>query len=219
MKNFDKHIMIFVVFLIALSIFCFAASNDKPISIESLTFDLYVDENGKLHEDLLLAKVKFSANTDIKEFSLILSSENIQEFDDKTASKIIYIDQFAAVKDGEYTFVIEKKRIASAIGKENVEGAFLYVKMGGMGVQDATLLTVVYNSPRTDIIYGDPTGDMTVDILDAIFIASAIKNDVAFTVAQKMSADVNCDGNVTVDDIIKLLQHLTDPSIILGSKT
>lgn len=211
MKSFKKHLAIFAVLLIVLSLSCFAVN--EVITIESLTFDEYTDEDGNVNEDLMSAEISFSSEVDAEQFSIILMSENLTQFNDSNASKIIYIDQFACTEDGMYKFPVEKSRIASAINSDDIDSTVLYVKMGGMGIDEATLMTVIYEDSADDIVYGDATGDGEVTVTDSIFILRVLaSNTTVLTEKQKTVMDVNGDGDVTVSDVIKMLQYIASGS-------
>ena len=217
MKKFEKLLIIFSSLTLILSATCFAA--DEVILIESLTFDKYIDENEQVDNDLLSATLTFSSEVEAEQFSFILTTENITELNDSTSSKVIYIDQFASPENGVYKFTVEKSRIAAAINSQDINSTILYAKMGGMGIDNATLMSVVYEDPESDIIYGDISGDGSVGVSDAIFILRAIASGVEFTEKQNTIGDVNCDGDVTVSDVIRILQHIATSSIPLGPKS
>lgn len=217
MKHLIIKAVILAVLLIAMSVSCLATDEATPaISIQSLTFEKYVDENGNVDNNLLAATLTFSSDVEAEQFSLIVASENISAPTEESASKIVYIDQFAAPENGVYKFKVKKSKIAEATNSDSADGALLYVKMGGMGITEATLMTVVYNEPSSEVIYGDITGDSLVSVSDVIFMLQALASGAVLTDAQKLAGDVNCDNKVDVSDVIRTLQYLASPSTQLG---
>ncbi|MBQ9922897.1 MAG: hypothetical protein IJO52_11955, partial [Clostridia bacterium] len=154
--RYFRYFTVIILLLTVFSVCCLGTS--EKITIQSFEFYEYVDEDNNKNEDLLTAKIEFSSPIDAKQFSILLMSENLTELNSTNVGKVIYIDQFASVQNGVFEFTVEKNRIASALGTTDIDGCILYAKIGGMGIDEATLMSVVYSAPRADILYGDATG-------------------------------------------------------------
>ena len=160
-------VALLVVFAVSLTTTSYAASE---ISIDTVTFMEYVDEYGAKDASLVTVKVDFTILTTSEQITILLTSENIAEISEVTKPKIIYMIQDFTPDSGTYEFSVEKSKIQSATGLDDIDGCTLYVKMGGKNISEMATKTVEYYDPATSIIYGDVTGDDLIDIADAIKI-------------------------------------------------
>ncbi len=125
------------------------------ITIDDVTIEEYVDENGDIDADLLTVKVAFTAPSSPKQITVLLASENISEVSDATESKVVYIIQKDTPESGVYEFVIEKARVQTATGLSNINGCTLYLKLGGTGIDNPAAKTVVYKGSGSYSVSGN----------------------------------------------------------------
>jgi|GEM_PF-2685283 len=206
MQNFKRTValVIALTMLCAMALTCFAG---ETIVINSVEFLVHTDDLGFEDSTLVDVKVSFSAPAGAEEVSLLLTGEDISEINDTTKSKIIHMDQFELPEDGVYECTVEKSRIAAAIGSEEIDGATLYLKMGGKNVDEMATKAVTFVEPELSILYGDVTGDGEVDIGDAIKI---LRYDAALDTLdgdQFIAGEVTGDGEVDIGDAIKILRY------------
>ena len=64
------------------------------------------------------------------------------------------------------------------------------------------------------VLYGDPSGDGSITILDLLMVQKNILKTSTLTGAYKAAADVNKDGNVTVLDLLMVQRHILGTTII-----
>lgn len=146
----------------------YAADN---ITIDSVTFEKYVDRYGAVDESLVTVKVAFTASSAPEQISLLLASENITQISTSTKSKIIYMTQDITPEDGIYEFVIEKAKVQTATGLTNINGCTLYLKLGGTKISSMASKTVVFNNPVDCSVsgnvkaFGSSSKDVTVELL------------------------------------------------------
>ncbi len=179
----------------------------EAVAIESVDFEKYIDSQGMEDETLVNVRVTFEAPSDAEQVSVYLTSEDISEISDETKSAIIYMDQAITPSDGMYVFPVEKSRIAACLGKEEIEGETLWVKMSGKGIDELTTVTVVYNTPTDEFVYGDVNNDGDIDFADAILILRYDAGIISLTETQLLSADVNGDSDSDFADAILILQY------------
>ncbi len=121
----------------------FAATN---ISIDSVEFEEYtahLDDGG---HRMVIVNIKYTVPSKNDSVSLVLLGKNTTDLTD-FAEKTIYIDQIDD-PTGEYSFVIEKSRISSALGTNDIEGKTLYFKLGSTSSTKAALKEITYETPN-----------------------------------------------------------------------
>ena len=177
------------------------------VIIESVDFEKYTDSQGMEDETLVNVRVTFTAPYDVEQVSVYLTSEDISEISNETKSAIIYMDQAITPSDGMYVFPVEKSRIASCLGTDEIEGETLWVKMSGKGIEELTTVTVVYSTPIDEFVYGDVNNDGEIDFADAILILRYDAGIISLTETQLLSADVNGDDDSDFADAILILQY------------
>lgn len=213
-KHLFKSLIAIVLSLVICAMPAFAANT---ISFENggISLDVYKDANGKVNEDYVKVTVKYTATHDetAEEMSRITFALSATEPSLKLAgneAKVVYLDeQVTPTTDSTYSFVIEKSRIQSALEKENladIEGASLYFKMGGVGVETAATKKVVYSTPK-NIIYGDINGDGTVGIPDAVILLNYSAGNYDLTSDQLEVANINGDNVVGIPDAVVILNY------------
>lgn len=204
LKSFVIAILIASI-MMSFSVVGFAAD---AITIDSITFHEYVDEYGDTDASLVTVKVAFTMVSASEQVSLLLTSENISEISAETKSKIVYMSQEFTPEDGVYEFAIEKAKLASATGLEDVNGCTLYVKMGAQVVSEMATTTVTYNDPYTSkVIPGDVDGDGFVTNLDGTHLLRYLAGgDPVGDNTEAM--DVDDDGEITNLDGTFLLRYL-----------
>ena len=68
------------------------------------------------------------------------------------------------------------------------------------------LFTFEYAKTEPDVMYGNVSGDNTIDVSDALLVCQFYLGNVAPTDAQNAAADVNGDGAVDVSDALMICQ-------------
>lgn len=132
--------------VLALATLCAPVSIAQgEVDIKSVEFDEYYAIDGNVNKKMVSVSVDYSVPAGTKSASLLLLGKDITSPAELEA-KTIYIDQIDN-PTGTYDFVIEKSRIASALGVDNIEGTTLYLKMGASGVNTPDLEEVTYISP------------------------------------------------------------------------
>lgn len=187
--------------------FCSIAFAAETIIIDKVTIKEYEDEFGATDDELLTFVVDFTITNASDQITVLLTSENISLLSSETASKVIYIDQAVTPSETTYTFTVEKSRIQSATGLDNIDGCTLYLKMGASGVSEAASTTVEYSEPTADVMYGDVTDDGIIDIADAIKILRYDAGYDELTSEQLLAAELTNDGIVDIADAIKILRY------------
>ena len=150
MKNILKRAcVLFVSALMLLSLFPISFAAESPIVIGNVEFEEYFDLNGKEDERMVSVTVDYTVPENTEHVSLLLLGKDTSSASE-LETKTIYIDQIDG-PTGSYEFVIEKSRISSALGAENIEGETQYRKMGASGVDtpDMKELTYITPSPLT----------------------------------------------------------------------
>ena len=189
------------------------AANTIAIEDGGISLDVYKDASGNVNEDYVKVTVKYTATPDetAEEMSRITFALSATDPSEKLAgneAQVVYLDeQVTPTDDSTYSFVIEKSRIQSALGKEkieDIEGLSLYFKMGGTGVEEAAVKEVVYNTPK-DTMYGDVNGDNSVDFLDALMTLNYYAGNYELPVEKHKVADVNGDNSVDFLDALMIL--------------
>ena len=195
------------------------AANTISIADGGISLDVYEDANGTANENYVKVTVTYTATHDetAEEMSRITFALSATEPEEKLAgneAKVVYLDEMVTpTEDGKYSFVIEKSRIQSALGKATlaeIEGASLLFKMGGVGVEEAATANVLFYTPK-NVMYGDVTGDERINTLDITvilrYIAGVVK-DAQLTEKQLAAADVNGDDRINTLDITIILRHI-----------
>lgn len=206
MKFFKQFTSVTLSIVIMLS-FCNIAFAAETITIDTVTIQRYEDEYGTVDDDLVTIVVEFTLSNSAEQMTLLLTSEDISEISDTTEPKIIFMDQSVTPDETTYKFNVEKSRIKSATGLDDLDGCTLYVKMGAKGVSEMATTTVEYYDPTTAIIYGDVTGDGVADIGDAIKILRYSAKYESLTSSELVAGEVTGDGNVDIGDAIKVLRY------------
>lgn len=195
-KIMYKLIALTVIAVLAMSTCVFAS---EAITIDSVVLSEWTDASGNVVEGLVKATVAFTAVETADEITILVTSEDISELNDSTASKVVYIDQRVKPASGEYVFPIEAARIAAATGLTDIEGCTLYVKMGGTNVDEMASDTFTYNTPVAGPTYtpGDIFEDNKINGKDS----TILKRYIAGWTAEQLGNGINYDAmDVTGDD-------------------
>lgn len=195
-------ISLLLCLVMALGMLPFAAYGAGSITVNSVSFEPYEDSYGGKNDDLLTVKVSFTAPAGVAEMSILLASADIKTITSANKHQVIYQNQIATPSEGEFSFPIEKARVASATGLDNPEGAKLYLRIGGSGVSTTTA-TVTYTLPS--VSYGDLNGDGRVNMVDALMILRYYTGREALTTMQLEAADVVQNGTVDLGDAVRIL--------------
>ena len=152
MKNFCRYAsFVIVATLILLMIVpCFAT--DPVITIDSVEFEEYSDIYGERDEHTVKTKIKYTVPDNTESVTLSFLAKNTSD-PAEFMQKAIYIDQFDE-PTGEYEFLIERSRVAQALGTSDIEGKNLYLKMGASNSDAADVMEVTYNTPSCTTFEG-----------------------------------------------------------------
>lgn len=204
MNVLKKVLLIALVLLMTLSVYTFA---QEAIVIDSVTFFEYTDNLGSNDDSLVNCKISFTA-VSAEQVSILLAAENISEVSNETKSKVIFMDQIDVPEDGVYEFTIEKSRIASATGLEDIEGCTLYVKLGGRKVDEMVSKSVTYHDPTTlNVMIGDVDGDEEITNRDATMLLRYLANwEQEGVIVEAM--DIDGDKEISNRDGTQLLRYL-----------
>lgn len=189
------------------------AANTISIADKGVSLSVYKDASGNVNEDYVKVKVTYTATHDeaaeeMSRITFVLSATEPSEKLAGNEAKVVYLDeQVTPTDDSTYTFVIEKSKIKSALNKDDIEGASLIFKMGGVGVEEAAVKEVVYNSPK-DTLYGDVNGDGIIGIPDAVQILNHIVGNYEITSDKLDAADINGDSIVGIPDAVVILNYV-----------
>lgn len=205
--KFLKHLLSIVLSLVMIMSFCNTVFAAESITIDTVTIQRYEDEYGTVDEDLVTIVVEFTITNASEQMTLLLTSENITEISTETEPKIIFMDQTVTPDETTYSFNVEKSRIKTATGLDDIDGCTLYVKMGAKGVSEMATTTVEYYDPTTAVVYGDVTGDGVADVGDAIKILRYSAKYESLTSSELVAGEVTGDGNVDIGDAIKVLRY------------
>lgn len=201
--------MLFAGMLMSVGTVSYAAETEPetdPITIDSVIFSQYEDTTGTVDENLMNVTVGFTA-MDPEQITLLLTSENMTTITDQTEYKVTYIDQVDKPDDGTFEFVLERSRVEAAIGAEKIDGATLYLKMGGTGLDTMASKTIVLEDPyASDIMPGDVDGDEEVTSMDAIL---TLRYEAGWDLIDVVEAamDVDNDDEATSMDAILMLRY------------
>lgn len=180
-----------------------AAYGSGSIAVSSVTFEPYEDSYGGRNDDLVTVTVSFTAPESMAEMSILLASADIKTITTANKHQVIYQNQIETPEEGEFSFPVEKARIAAAAGLENPAGATLYLRLSGTGAA-TTSVKVTYTEPQAT--YGDLNGDGRVGMIDALMIMRYFVGLDSLTVTQLEAADVTNDGSVNLGDAIRILR-------------
>ncbi len=185
----------------------FAANS---IDIDSVSIGEYV-VGGTKNDNYAVATVKYTATEDTKPLdtiTFVLSASTLEDTVAGNEAKVVYLDEISAPETGQYSFIIEKSRLQSALGKSSVsgiEGCNLYFNMGGTDVQTAAVERFVYYSPGTTM-YGDIYTDGYVSAADAMAILRYDAKMIDLTEQQLLIGDILGDGTVNAVDAMAILR-------------
>ena len=206
MKTARKIILALMTVLAVMSISSVVFAEDA-ITVDSIDFFEYVDEVGAKDDSLVSVKVSFTAVSS-DQVTILLTSEDIPEISLETIPKIIYMNQSVNPEEGYYEFSIEKSRIASATGLDDIEGCTLYLKIGGTNVSDMVTQTLTYNDPAlTNFTLGDVDNDGEISSRDAIFLLRYLV-DGGFDNISVKAMDIDGDNEISNRDATTLLRYV-----------
>ena len=214
-KIMYKLIALTVIAVLAMSTCVFASD---AITIDSVVLSQWTDASGEVVEGLVKATVAFTAVDTADEITILVTSEDISELNEDTASKVVYIDQRVKPASGEYVFPIEAARIAAATGLTDIEGCTLYVKMGGTNVDEMASDTFTYNTPAEDTVTpGDIFEDGRINARDSTMLKRYVAGwDFSTVTGVNLDAmDVNADDRVNGRDSTVLSRYLAGWDVTL----
>lgn len=208
-------IMAIVASILTVSAF---AANTVTIADGGISISEYTDAStGEVDDAYVNVNVTYTATADataeeMSRITFMLSATTVADELEGNESKIVYIDEQVTPTSGTYSFVIEKARIQSALELDSIdkiEGQTLLFKMGGVGVDEAEAVNVVYNSPKSaaDIVYGDINYSDTINSADALLALQYAVSATTLTTEQITIADVNGSSTVNSADALLILQH------------
>lgn len=200
MTRFFSLLLCLLLFTAAVPTAAFAAD---AITITSVTFEPYEDAYGARDDDLINVYVAFTAPAGMSQVSILLAGADIQSVNLGNKHQVIYQNQVDTPEDGLLIFPVEKARIASATGLSDIEGATLYLRLGGTTASTVSM-SVTYKEPAP--VYGDLNGDGKVSSTDALMILRYYTGLSTLTTRQLEAADVVQDGTVGIGDAVRILR-------------
>ena len=199
--------MLLVVSLMSFTVVAHAVDRADVIAIESVMFSEYTGSTGEVDETLIRVKVGFNAVYPSEQITILVSTEDITELSNVNVGKILYIDQVDRPEEGELDFVIEKARVAAAIGTDAINGATLYVKMGGTNVETmAEKEVTLFDPSAASFIPGDVDGDEEVTSYDAVL---TLRYEAGWELEDIIveAMDVDGDDEATSYDAVLMLRY------------
>jgi len=197
-------ICLLLCLVLAVGLLPAAAYGAGSITVNSVTFEPYEDSYGGRNDNLITVKVSFTAPESMAEMSILLASGDIKTITASNKHQVVYQNQISTPEEGEFSFPVEKARIASATGLENPVGATLYLRLSGTGAA-TTSIKVTYSEPKST--YGDLNGDGTVGMVDALMILRYYTGHDTLTTSQLEAADVVQNGTVDLGDAVRILRY------------
>lgn len=187
----------------SLALTCYASE----ITITSVTFEKYTDQYGNENDANLVMKIEFNAPSETTQISVCVLGEDIEDIVQAEANnKLIYMGQFDTPSSGILMIPLSKAAILTATGATNVDGATIYVKMGGKTVADMETKEVTVTLPQPAVIKGDVTGDGEVNGRDSTQILRYDVNLRTFSETELLAGDVTGDGAVDIFDAVWVLR-------------
>jgi len=222
-----KKLLIMSIALVAImaTVFTVSAFAANTVDVTGISITEYVDPTTNEVND---AYVNMTVNYTVGEgtegmdrITFMLSATTVADELEGNEAKIVYIDE-RVTPDGSYSFVAEKARIQTALEKATlaeIEGQTLYFKMGGVGVDEADTETVVYRSPKADVVYGDVDYSGSIGPYDALL---ALQHYVSATgtLTTEQITIANVDGSTNAEtgapsvgpyDALLMLQYYVAP--------
>ena len=118
---------------------------DVVVEITSVEFEEYSDIYGERDDHTVRTKITYTVPEGCESVSVAFLGKNTSD-QEEFAQSVIYIDQIDD-PTGEFEFLIERARIAEALGTSDIEGKTLYLKMGATGAKEADVFEVTYKTP------------------------------------------------------------------------
>ncbi len=116
-----------------------------------------------------------------------------------------------ALKDGTSSVEIVP---GSRTGATSVDAAVEGLKVVNPTVAKGTVTV----GSEADVMYGDITGNGTVDLTDLTKLSQYILGDITLTAEEMIVADCDGDGDVAINDLALLRQYVMKDNITLGKK-
>ena len=193
---------IFLSLLLVSAILPMRALAADGIIISEVSFAPYEDPYGAQYDDIINVRVVFTAPESMNQMTILLMGADMKTITMENKHQIIYQNQIETPEDGVLVFPVEKARILSATGRDKIDGAKLYLRIGGTGMATVSK-TVSYKEPVVG--YGDLNADGEIDIADAILILRYHAQLGTLSVEQLKAADVTQDGEVDNADALRIL--------------
>lgn len=197
-----------VTLLIAIIVCSFALTcYASEITITNVTFEKYTDQNGIENDANITMNIEFSASANTTQVSVCVLGEDIDDIEEaQVNNKLIHMEQFNTPSSGIISIPLSKAAILTATGATNVDGATIYVKMGGKTVADMETKEVTVTLPQPAVIKGDVTGDGEVNGRDSTQILRYDVNLRTFSETELLAGDVTGDGAVDIFDAVWVLR-------------
>lgn len=186
---------------------CSVAAAATALSIGDVTVTNAVDESGRPDGSEVTVSMEFTAPAESDQITIVLASENIESVNESTVGTIIYIDQVNTPASGSFTFDVSKARIREILGKNNINGCTLYLKLGASASETSVTKEFTFNDPAP---YGDANDDERTNSIDLAYFQRYIANWENYTeeTVNLGVLDLNGNGSVDTIDAIILARHL-----------
>lgn len=196
--------MLTILFICCFNFVCYAGT----MTVKNVSFDKYTDAYGIENDANIVMKIELDVSDETNQIAVCVLGENTDDIvEAEKNNKLIYMSQYETPTDGILMIPLSKSAILTATGKTSVEGAAIYLKIGGKTVADMVTKEVTVAIPKSEVIKGDVTGEGEVDIGDAIKILRYDAGLDTLTDNQLVSGEVTGDGVVDIGDAIKILRY------------
>lgn len=215
-----KKLLIMSIALVAImaTVFTVSAFAANTVTIDSITLDRY-GEDDTFNDAYANVTVNYTVTEGtVDRLTFYLAAQDLSSALEGEEAKVIYIDEQVNPGDGSITFVIEKKRIRTALTSANkidaaletddayvaAENAVLTFKLGGTDIDTAASKTVVYVNPT---MYGDANCNGKIQSNDATMILQVAGETRTLNVERTVGADANGNGRIQANDATAVLNY------------
>lgn len=198
-------LVVIVAFVVScLTFTCYA----NEISITNVSFEKFTDEYGIENDANVVMKIEFVASANTTQISVCVLGEDIDDIvQAELTNKLVYMGQFNTPSSGVLMIPLSKAMISTATGNANVDGATIYLRVGGKTISDSTTMVINVAIPKSEEIPGDVDGDGEVTNRDVTlllrYLAEWELSDISLT-----AMDVDGDDEITNRDGTLLLRYL-----------
>lgn len=179
------------------------------VSIKAAEFGDFLDEDGRVDGFSVNVTLELSVPEASSQVTVLLTTEEIAEINADTIAKVVYMNQFDTPADGVLSFPIEKAKLREALGKKQIDGCTLYLKVGATDVSTAASMVIAFEDPT---LYGDANGDGRSNAMDLAFIQRYLAGWMGYDESKVniSMSDVNGDEVLNPMDAAILARHIAN---------